>query len=635
MKKCRKTRRKYMKNNVRTKTLSLLLTLAMLLSLVSVASLTAFAYDGNPYASLVNTTTAVKFNDIDWYIIADNSTAVDAGTVTLLAADTSFGTSKFDSANSNSYNDSGIKATLDAMTAEGGDFAGVADAIESVTLTTYKSNSTTEVSETTENAKLYLLSTAEANGLSQNVLKMNFTGGDCFDGVWWLRSPGGGVGNAACVIGAQSVVIPQGYDVGLAFGVRPALQLDLSKVEFDSETKTFTLASAAPASGNSTDVNSVVDPSYTVGIPAAVTLGDAAVTADITASDVSLESGKQVEVKLTEASNTESGSTFSAKNGDSVVTYTITGDEAISVGDTVATFAADGSQTLTFTVADKSGITVAGSHTETLTFTISVEDAALILDLATVTANTTVEDGYTIINTLAGNYKISIAGSATVTLKDVTINGTDNINYDWAGITCEGDATIILSGSNTVKGFDSYYPGINVPEGSTVTIRGDGSLNASSNGYGAGIGGGNNNSKCGNITIESGTIIATGGVEATGIGSGSGGDGACGNITITGGNVTAMGGDFAAGIGAGAASSCGNITISGGTVTAMGGDSAAGIGSGYNTNFGSTCGDITIASGVTKVTATRGGSWASSIGAGEDATCGTVTIEDGANVTQN
>ena len=394
-------------------------------------------------------------------------------------------------------------------------------------------------------------------------------------------------------------------------------------------------APAASASGNSTDVSYDVQPTYTVAIPASVTLGDSAVEATITASDVILESGKQVAVELTEASNTASGSTFNAKNGESVVTYTITGDAAIAVGDTVATFTANGTKTLTFAVADKTGITVAGSHTETLTFTISVEDAALILDLATVTANTTVEDGYTIINTLAGNYKISIAGSATVTLKDVTINGTDNINYDWAGITCEGDATIILSGSNTVKGFDSYYPGINVPEGSTVTIRGDGSLNASSNGYGAGIGGGNNNSKCGNITIESGTIIATGGVEATGIGSGSGGDGACGNITITGGNVTAMGGDFAAGIGAGAASSCGNITISGGTVTAMGGDSAAGIGSGYNTNFGSTCGDITIASGVTKVTATRGGSWASSIGAGEDATCGTVTIEDGADVTQN
>ena len=104
-------------------------------------------------------------------------------------------------------------------------------------------------------------------------------------------------------------------------------------------------------------------------------LGDAAVTADITASYVILEDGKQIKVDLTAASNTASGSTFNAKNGDSTVTYTITGDSAISVGDTVATFTADGSKTLTFSAADKSAATAAGAHTETLTFDISVENA--------------------------------------------------------------------------------------------------------------------------------------------------------------------------------------------------------------------------------------------------------------------
>ena len=77
------------------KLLSYILTLVMILGLMPGMSLTAFAYDGNPYASLVNTTTKVKFNGYYWYIIEDNSTAVDAGTVTLLAADTSFGTSVF------------------------------------------------------------------------------------------------------------------------------------------------------------------------------------------------------------------------------------------------------------------------------------------------------------------------------------------------------------------------------------------------------------------------------------------------------------------------------------------------------------------------------------------------------------
>ena len=122
---------------------------------------------------------------------------------------------------------------------------------------------------------------------------------------------------------------------------------------------------------DTTTVTYEVQPTYTVSIPAAVTLSDADVTADITASDVVIETGSQITVKLTAASNTASGSTFNAKNGDSTVAYTITADSAVAVGDTVATFTADGSKTLTFSAADKSATTIAGEHTETLTFTIS------------------------------------------------------------------------------------------------------------------------------------------------------------------------------------------------------------------------------------------------------------------------
>ena len=132
-------------------------------------------------------------------------------------------------------------------------------------------------------------------------------------------------------------------------------------------------ATGITAFAETTNVSYNVDPSYTVTIPATVDLGDNDVTANIEASDVLLETGKQIKVDLTAASNTASGSTFNAKNGDSAVTYTITGDKAIAVGDTVATFTADGSKTLTFSAADKSGATVAGAHTETLTFTVSVE----------------------------------------------------------------------------------------------------------------------------------------------------------------------------------------------------------------------------------------------------------------------
>lgn len=131
-------------------------------------------------------------------------------------------------------------------------------------------------------------------------------------------------------------------------------------------------AFAADPETKATNVSYDVQPTYTVTIPATVDLGDNDVTANIEASDVLLETGKKIKVDLTAASNTASGSTFNAKNGDSAVTYTITGDKAIAVGDTVATFTANGRKTLTFSAADKSAATVAGTHTETLTFTISV-----------------------------------------------------------------------------------------------------------------------------------------------------------------------------------------------------------------------------------------------------------------------
>lgn len=104
-----------------------------------------------------------------------------------------------------------------------------------------------------------------------------------------------------------------------------------------------------------------------------------------------------------------------------------------------------------------------------------------------VVVNYTALDGETLTGTLGGNYKISIAAGATVKLQDVTINGTDSFDYPWAGISCLGNATIILKGTNTVEGFDSRYPGIHVPSGSTLTIKGSGSLNASSNGDAAGL----------------------------------------------------------------------------------------------------------------------------------------------------
>lgn len=127
---------------------------------------------------------------------------------------------------------------------------------------------------------------------------------------------------------------------------------------------------------------------YTVTIPAGVTLdSENSVSANIEASNVILESGQKIEVTLTGASNTAEGSSFSAKTekGDSTATYTIgkgTATTGVSVGDTVAEFTENGTQSITFSKAE--GATYAGTHTETLTFNIAVEDAVTTPTVGTV-----------------------------------------------------------------------------------------------------------------------------------------------------------------------------------------------------------------------------------------------------------
>ena len=178
------------------------------------------------------------------------------------------------------------------------------------------------------------------------------------------------------------------------------------------------------------------------------------------------------------------------------------------------------------------------------------------------------DNGQTLTGTGGANTHITIANGATVTLSGVTITDIANDDYHlWAGISCEGNATIILAEgtTNTVKGGYGSFPGVTVPSGKTLTIRGSGTLIAGSKANGAGIGSGYRN--CGNIVIEGGTIIATGGRDAAGIGSGK--NNYCGKITITDGvaSVTAKAGTGAPySIGSGRNSSVGTVTI-GGVVT--------------------------------------------------------------------
>lgn len=223
-----------------------------------------------------------------------------------------------------------------------------------------------------------------------------------------------------------------------------------------------------------------------------------------------------------------------------------------------------------------------------------------VVDLDGASGEIVVTDGKILTGTHRSTIKVSIAAGATVTLDNVTIEGTDHVDDTWAGLTCLGNATLVLSGVNYLKSSSSGYPGIYVPAGSTLSIKGNGTLTASGRGQGgAGIGGGYDLSNhtsinCGNIVIQSGTINAKGVDFAAGIGSGA--LSSCGTITIQGGNVTAKGGGAGAGIGSGfgengSRSSCGVISITGGNVNATGGVQGVGIGS------GDLCGDINISGG--------------------------------------
>ena len=241
-----------------------------------------------------------------------------------------------------------------------------------------------------------------------------------------------------------------------------------------------------------------------------------------------------------------------------------------------------------------------------------------VVDLGNLNGNYEAENFDVLTGTLKRNKKITIAAGATITLRDADITSLDG-NAGYAGITPLGDATIILEGTNVVKGGSGSYPAIFVPENTTLTIEGEGSLTVTPGTSGCGIGGGWNIAS-GNIVINGGIINATATGRCAAIGTGYFATG--GSITITGGIITATGCEYGAAIGAGSDGKCGNITIAGGSITAYGNTAAAGIGTGFNGN----CGNITITNTVAQVTATAGQDAFSSIGVGNKGGVGTVTI---------
>ena len=175
---------------------------------------------------------------------------------------------------------------------------------------------------------------------------------------------------------------------------------------------------------------------------------------------------------------------------------------------------------------------------------------------------------------------------ATITISNLDIqipidnNATTASNWIPAIRLANGaKLNLILEGKNTLKGGD-MCAAIDVPEGCTLTIRGEGSLKATG-GVGAGIGASSmRKGSLGTIEINGGNIEAYGSGMAAGIGGGL--EGGIGTIVINGGTVYAKGGygnypkDInhvygGAGIGGGPFGCVDKIEINGGNVTACGG----------------------------------------------------------------
>ena len=244
-----------------------------------------------------------------------------------------------------------------------------------------------------------------------------------------------------------------------------------------------------------------------------------------------------------------------------------------------------------------------------------------------------------------------------LTLKDVKIDVSDTGDqYDWdqkgkaaLSVQGKGNVEIELDGNNELKSGASRA-GLEKTSTGKLTLKDDnkeaGSLTATGGASAAGIGGGYLGDGR-DITITGGTVNATGGSSGAGIGGGKEGKGE--NITITGGTVNATSNDGAgigggllgsgeniaitggtvnatgtdgAGIGGGNGGVGKNITITGGTVTAAGGFGNAGIGGGN----GSDGENITITGG--SVTAT-GGEFAAGIGGGREGSGKNITITGG------
>lgn len=182
------------------------------------------------YAGILNTTTTVKFNGLDWYLIGLAPTGRNEGTITLLTKEC-IGVSPFNENGSTAYEGSTVKKYLDEY---------------------YDKNFSDVDSQVVEGeyGKLFLLSEDEMDAVfsaNKNILKcgtvvgMHIDGLDSYDAgnyCWWLRDPSDVypemVQTMACTDWMFNDVTPNDKNIA---GVRPAIVLNMRSVIYSSDER--------------------------------------------------------------------------------------------------------------------------------------------------------------------------------------------------------------------------------------------------------------------------------------------------------------------------------------------------------------------------------------------------------------
>ena len=271
-------------------------------------------------------------------------------------------------------------------------------------------------------------------------------------------------------------------------------------------------ASTLQVNGGSVTLTDAGNGTYTFTVPAA----DVTVTAS-TATTYSVNLPANMEIV--------SATTTADGDGKYISGTVVTFKASFSY---TASNVSDGANTLT---ADGSGNYSVTVGTADITVTATIGHSSNI-DLSQAPSDFTVVDGDVL--TGSTSHTVTIANNAKITLSNATISG---------GIVCDGTAEITLVGTNSVSNTWYSSAGIQIGgSGTTLTIKGDGSLTATGGSQAAGIGLGRTwdaNATGGSVVIEGGTVTASGG---NGIGTGTVGNSMTAHmdgIIIKGGTVNA------------------------------------------------------------------------------------------------